>query len=224
MKELIYLFHDVFPALMSGLWISIQLIIPSVIFGASMGIIAGTLSVYGHPLLKVASKTYVTIFRGFPLLVQLYIWYFGLPRIGIYFSPMAAAIIGFSLCSGAYQSEYVRGALLSIKKGQLLAAHALGFSRTKTLLSVILPQALRRALPGCGNEIIYLIKYSSLAYMVTCIELTGKGKILASASLKYTEIFMIVGAIYLVLVSVASLLLNRMETWLSVPGFEQHRA
>jgi polar amino acid transport system permease protein len=223
MEELTYLLNDVFPTLMSGLWVSIQLIIPSVIFGVAMGIIAGTLSVYGHPLLKIASKTYVAIFRGFPLLVQLYIWYFGLPRIGIYLSPMAAAVIGFSLCSGAYQSEYVRGALLSIKRGQFLAAYALGFTKTKTLFSVILPQALRRALPGCGNEIIYLIKYSSLAYMVTCIELTGKGKILASASLKYTEIFMIVGAIYLVLVSIVSVLLSRVEDRLNVPGFEWHR-
>jgi polar amino acid transport system permease protein len=105
-----------------------------------------------------------------------------------------AAVLGFSLCSGAYHSEYVRGALLSIKRGQMLAAQSLGFNKVRMIFSIILPQAIRRALPGCGNEIIYLIKYSSLAYMITCIELTGQGKILASNSFKYTEIFLIIGA------------------------------
>ncbi|MCK7469967.1 MAG: amino acid ABC transporter permease [Desulfomicrobium escambiense] len=111
------------------------------------------------------------LFRGIPLVVQLFIWYFGLPHIGIYLTPLLASVLGFSLCSGAYHSEYVRGALLSIKQGQMLAAQALGFTKLQMILSIILPQAIRRALPGCGNEIIYLIKYSSLAYMITCIEL-----------------------------------------------------
>jgi polar amino acid transport system permease protein len=123
----------------------------------------------------------------------------------------------------AYHSEYIRGALLSIKQGQLLAAQSLGFNRLQAITSIILPQAVRRALPGSGNELIYLIKYSSLAYMVTCIELTGQGKILASLHYKYTEVFFIVGGIYLVLVSVATWILNRIEDLVSVPGFERPR-
>ena len=146
----------------------------------------------------------MALFRGIPLVVQLFIWYFGLPYIGIYLSPFTAAVLGFSLCSGAYHSEYIRGALLSIKRGQMLAAQSLGFSKVQMIFSIILPQAIRRALPGCGNEIIYLIKYSSLAYMITCIELTGEGKILASHSFKYTEVFLMIGACYLAMTSVAS--------------------
>jgi polar amino acid transport system permease protein len=88
---------------------------------------------------------------------------------------------------------------------------------------IILPQGFRRALPGCGNEIIHLIKYSSLAYMVTCIEMTGEAKILASHSFKYTEVFLTVGVFYLVLVSIASWFLQRLEDRLSIPGFEHHR-
>lgn len=106
----------------------------------------------------------------------------------------------------------------------MLAAQALGFTKLQLLRSIILPQALRRALPGCGNELIYLIKYSSLAYMVTCIELTGRGKILASHSFKYIEVFLIVGIFYLVLVTLAGLLLQQLENRLSVPGFEFHKA
>ncbi len=219
MDELLFLRQEVAPELLAGVWMSIKLIIPSAIFGLFIGIVSGTLRVYGHPVLKRLAGLYVLFFRGFPLLVQLYLWYFGLPRIGIYLSPFAAAVIGFSLCSGAYHSEYIRGALLSIKRGQLLAAYSLGFSKIRAVFSILLPQAMRRALPGNGNELIYLIKYSSLAYMVTCIELTGKGSILANFYFKYLEIFSIVGAIYLVMVSIATWGLNYLEDRIAIPGF-----
>ncbi|RTZ93446.1 MAG: amino acid ABC transporter permease [Deltaproteobacteria bacterium] len=223
MTEIVFIRQEVVPAMARGLWMSIRLIVPSAIFGLLIGIVTGTLRVYGHFALKTLANIYVTFFRGFPLLVQLYLWYFGLARFGIYFSPYTAAVIGFSLCSGAYHSEYIRGALLSIKDGQMLGAQSLGFSKTQALLSIILPQAVRRALPGCGNELIYLIKYSSLAYMVTCIELTGEAKILASLYFKYMEMFLIAGAIYLFLVSLATWLLNSAEDRLAVPGFEPPR-
>ena len=224
MSEVLFLRNEVAPAMIRGVWMSIRLIVPSAIFGLVIGIITGTLRVYGHAALKSATNLYVTLFRGFPLLVQLYLWYFGLARFGIYFSPYTAAVLGFSLCSGAYHSEYIRGALLSIKEGQMLGAQSLGFSKSQAIFSIILPQAIRRALPGCGNELIYLIKYSSLAYMVTCIELTGEAKILASLYFKYTEMFFIAGAIYLLLVSIATWILNHIETYLAVPGFELPRA
>ncbi len=222
MEELLFIQQDVMPALIRGLWVSIQLIIPSALCGLIIGILVGALRVYGNPLVAGAANGYAIIFRGFPLVVQLFIWYFGLPHIGIYLTPFLASVVGFSLCSGAYHSEYIRGAFLSIKTGQILAAQAIGFSKLKMLRSIILPQALRRALPGCGNEIIYLIKYSSLAYMITCIELTGEGKIIASETFKYTEIFLIVGAVYLLLTSVATLGLQSIETSLRFPGFD-HR-
>jgi len=224
MEEFVYIQHEVLPSLFQGLWISVLLIIPSASLGLAIGIVMGALRVFASRPVAMLANTYVAIFRGIPLVVQLFIWYFGLPYFGIYFSPFLSSVVAFSLCSGAYHSEYIRGALLSIKKGQMLAAEALGFTKLEMLRSIILPQALRRALPGSGNEIIYLIKYSSLAYMVTCIELTGKGKILASHSFKYTEIFLIVGVFYLVLVSLAGLLLRHMENRLSLPGFEFHRA
>ena len=209
--------------MLRGLWVSIGLILPSAVFGLAIGVLAGTLRVYGRPLWKRVTETYVLLFRGFPLLVQLYLWYFGLPQLGIYLSPYAAAVLGFSLCGGAYHTEYVRGALRSIKQGQLQAARSLGFSRTRAVVSILLPQAIRRALPGCGNELIYLIKYSSLAYMVTCIELTGEAKILASMYFKYLEVFFVVGAVYLVLVSAATWGLSRLENFISIPGFERAR-
>ncbi|HEU19746.1 MAG TPA: amino acid ABC transporter permease [Deltaproteobacteria bacterium] len=222
MEELFFIQHDVIPALWRGLLVSIRLIVPSAICGLIIGVFIGVSRVFGGTVIKTCANIYVALFRGFPLVVQLFIWYFGLPHIGIYMSPFLASVFGFSLCSGAYHSEYVRGALLSIKQGQLLAARSLGFSKMKMIISVVLPQAFRRALPGCGNEIIYLIKYSSLAYMITCIELTGEGKIIASETFKYTEIFFIVGIVYLLLTSVASWLLHRIENNLRLPGFDHY--
>jgi polar amino acid transport system permease protein len=223
MEQLLFIQNEVLPAFLKGLRVSILLMVPSAICGLCLGILAGSLRVYGGRLVAGATDAYVVLFRGIPLVVQLFIWYFGLPYFGIYLSPFAASVVGFSLCSGAYHSEYIRGALLSIKRGQMLAAQALGFSKLQMVVFVILPQALRRALPGCGNEIIYLIKYSSLAYMITCIELTGEAKILASHTFRYTEVFLTVGVFYLVLVSIASSLLRLLEERLTLPGFEHHR-
>jgi polar amino acid transport system permease protein len=223
MSEWLYIVDEVWPAFREGFGVSLQLILPSALCGLAIGICAGVLRVYAGRAVRAAANLYVAIFRGVPLVVQLFIWYFGLPYLNIYLTPFTAAVLGFSLCSGAYHSEYIRGALLSIKRGQMLAAQSLGFGRLQMILSIILPQALRRALPGCGNEIIYLIKYSSLAYMITCIELTGQAKILASNSFKYTEIFLIVGVCYLAMTSLAALLLDRLETRLKLPGFEHQR-
>jgi len=222
MGELLLFQQDVFSALMKGLWVSILLIIPSGIMGLLIGVVVGALRVYGHPLVIRAANLYVIIFRGFPLVVQLFIWYFGLPHIGVYLTPFTASVLGFTLCSSAYHSEYVRGAFLSIKHGQMMAAEALGFNRVQLIGSVMLPQAFRRALPGCGNELIYLIKYSSLAYMITCIELTGQGKIIASETFRFTEVFMIIGFVYLLLTTVSSWGLRRLENRLRLPGFEHY--
>ena len=207
------------PALNRGLIMSIKLIIPSGLLGLGLGIVIGTLRTFGHPVIRKAANGYAMIFRGTPLLVQLFLLYFGLPNLGIYLDAFTAAVIGFILCSGAYHSEYIRGGLLSIKKGQILAAQSMGFSTFKTMFNIIVPQAVRRALPGCGNEIIYLIKYSSLAYIITCIELTGEGKIIATRTFRYTEVFLVIGFYYLVLVTIATILLQKIEKKLEIPGF-----
>ena len=198
---------------------SVALIVPSAIGGVLIGVFAGAIRTFGGRISKTMGDAYAAIFRGTPLVVQLFILYFGLPNLGIYLSPYIAAVVGFTLCSGAYQSEYVRGALLSIKNGQYLGAQALGFTTFQTIFWIIVPQAVRRAIHGCGNEIIYLIKYSSLAFIVTCIELTGEGKTIATEYFRFTEVFGIIGIYYLVLVSIAIVILKKIEQRLYVPGF-----
>lgn len=221
-----FLSEQVLPGLNQGLWVSVEIIVPSALLGAFIGIMTGATRVYGPRWLRAVANGYVALFRGTPLVVQLYFWYFALPylEIGGYrlvLSAMSASIVGFALCSGAYQSEYIRGGLQSIKQGQIKAAAALGMSQWQAVRTVVLPQAIRRALPGCGNEVIYLIKYSSLASIITLQELTGVGRSIAKASWRNIEVFAAVGVYYLVLVTLATLLLKWLETRMTIPGFEQ---
>jgi polar amino acid transport system permease protein len=222
MVELSPFYQELLTALNRGLLMSVALILPSAIGGMALGIWAGALRVFGAPWMRKLGDAYAAVFRGTPLVVQLFVLYFGLPNLGLYLSPYAAAVTGFMLCSGAYQSEYVRGALLSIKRGQYLGAQALGFTAWQTVAHIIVPQAVRRAIHGCGNEIIYLIKYSSLAYVVTCMELTGEGKTIATEYFRFTEVFAVIGLYYLALVSLAIFFLKKIEQRLFVPGFGHH--
>jgi polar amino acid transport system permease protein len=212
-------YQELLAALNRGLMMSLALIVPSAVGGVVIGISAGALRVFGSRWVRRLGDGYAALFRGTPLVVQLFVLYFGLPNLGLYLSPYAAAVTGFILCSGAYQSEYVRGALLSIKRGQYFGAQALGFTGWQTVRWIIVPQAIRRAIHGCGNEIIYLIKYSSLAYIVTCMELTGEGKTIATEYFRFTEVFAIIGLYYLGLVTLAIFVLKRIEQRLFIPGF-----
>jgi polar amino acid transport system permease protein len=217
-----YLEHLI-PALNEGLRTSLILIVPSAIGGLLLGILTGTVRAFAPPWPRRIGDGYAAVFRGTPLVVQLFVLYFGLPNLGIYLSPYAAAITGFILCSGAYQSEYVRGGLMSIRRGQILAAKSLGFSSVGTIFWIILPQAIRRSLPGCGNEIVYLIKYSSLAYIITCIEITGHARDIATTYFRFTEAFFAAGLYYLALVSLATIVLNWLENKFYVPGFGRQK-
>jgi polar amino acid transport system permease protein len=221
-----FLRAELAPGLLDGLWVSLVVIAPSALLGAFIGVTAGVLRVYGAKPVRVLTELYVSLFRGTPLVVQVFFWYFALPYIKIggwslVLDPIPAAVLSFGLCSGAYQSEYIRGGLNAIKRGQIRAALALGMTTRQAVTNIVLPQAFRRALPGCGNEVIYLIKYSSLASIITVNELTGTATTIAKNSWRNIEVFCTLGVVYLLLVTVASWLLRLLEDSLSVPGFER---
>ena len=213
------LWERMFAALNEGLWVSLSLIVPSAFLGFWGGVVIGSARVFAPRPIKKIADAFVALFRGVPLLLQLYFLYYALPGWGISFTAYQAAVIGFVLCSAAYQSEYIRGALLSIRTGQIRAAEALGFSRLQMVTTIMIPQALRRALPGCGNEIIYLIKYSSLAHVVTCMELTGQARQVSMRSFDYFETYITVGIYYLALTTLAAWFLRWLEGRIAVPGF-----
>jgi polar amino acid transport system permease protein len=224
-----------FPALNQGLKVSVAIIVPSALLGVTIGVLVGAGRTLGWRWLTRILDAYVAVFRGTPLVVQLMMWFYGLPTISMFLesrfgpgvrplsdlfrlSPYVASVAAFAMCSGAYQSEYIRGALLSVRRGQFLAAQALGFTRAQTFWRITAPAAARRALPGCGNEIIYLIKYSSLAMIVTMSELTGTAKAIASLYFRHLECYLATACYYLALVTLATWLLSFAERRLAIPG------
>ena len=222
-EPLRFILQDLRVPLLQGTVASLKLIACSVPFGLLLGFATAVGWVYGNRAVSGLCKAYVLLVKGTPLLILLFVIYFCLPSLGLTLSPFAASVTGFIMCNGAYNSEYIRGAILSVRTGQLVAARSLGMGQCQAIISIVLPQAARRALPGCSNEIIYLIKYSSLAYILSFIELTGAGKMAATRSFRFTLVFSVVGLIYLAMVTLASLFFMWLEKKFAIPGFETNR-
>ena len=174
--------------------------------------------VYGNKIISSICIGYIEIIRGTPLLVQLFLLYFGLPSVGISLTPLQAALIGLSLNSGAYQAEYLRGSIQSIPSGQMVAARTLGMNSLQSIQNILLPQALRISIPAWSNELIYLLKYTSIAYLITVEELTAEGFFIAAKTYKYIEIFVIIAVIYLVITILFTAIIDKIEKKLSIPG------
>ena len=208
------------PALLNGLWITIELTLISAILGFifSIPLVLGVL--YGNKFLKSLSKLYITVIRGTPLLVQLFFLYYGFPQIGIHLSPLTAALVGFVLNSAAYQEEYLRGGFLAITKEQMEAAYSIGLTKWEAIRYVIFPQAFRFAIPALSNEVIYLIKYTSVAYIIQVPELFAQAKFFASDTFYFLQIFLLIGVVYLFLVYIVTYFTSRLEKKLYIPGFD----
>jgi polar amino acid transport system permease protein len=174
--------------------------------------------VYGRKVISGGCIGFIEIIRGTPLLVQLFIIYFGLPSIGIVFSPLQAALLGLSINSAAYQAEYLRGSIQAIPAGQMVAARTLGMSKIQSIKNIVLPQALRISIPAWSNELIYLFKYTSIAYIIQVRELTAEGQIIASRNFRYVEIYLIIALIYLVFTFIISEIVDRTEKRFRIPG------
>ena len=195
----------------------------SIALGFAAGVLLALGRVYGFRPIRWLTAAYIEFFRGTPLLVQILVVYYGLPPflspLGIRLKPIVAAIIGLGLNSAAYQAEYFRGAVQSIQSGQMMAARAVGLSRLSSIRHVILPQALRLVIPSWSNELIYSIKYSSLAYFLGGIrELTFEAKDLASDTARTFEVYIVVAIFYLAIVLIVSLLLHKLEQRVRIPG------
>jgi len=214
---------DLLPKLLRATVVTLELTGASVALGFVTGILLSLGRVYGPKPIRWLTGLYIAFFRGTPLLAQLLLVYFGLPpylsMIGIKISPMVAAIIGLGLNSAAYQAEYFRGAVQSIESGQMMAARSVGLSRFKAIRYVILPQALRLVIPSWSNELIYSIKYSSLAYFLTGLqELMFVGRKEALHTANTFQVYLVVAAIYLAIVLIVSKLLATLEESVRVPG------
>lgn len=203
--------------------ITIELIVVSVPIGVALAITLGVARVYGNRPVSLLATSIVGIFRGFPAIVTLFIIFFALPDVGVFFSPYWSAVLGFVLVTGAYQSEYVRGSIQSVQTGQSLAAEALGMSKPQEIVHIILPQALRAALPGISNEIIYLILYSSLASYIGVQEIFAVARTFNSLEFKPIEIFLTAGLMYAAIATVCFVGFRLLERRLRIPGLEAAR-
>jgi polar amino acid transport system permease protein len=206
------------PKLAEGLPLTLQITFTCIAVGIGLGVLLALARVYGNRPVRILAGAYIQFFRGTPLLVQLFIVYFGLPNWGIRLSAFWSAILALGLNTAAYQAEYFRGAIQAVRGGQMLAARSLGMSLSQAIRHIILPQALRLVLPSWSNEFILMVKYSSIVFTISLLDLMGKGQRLASRNFMRFEVFVVVACFYLGLVFVISQILRFIERRVSIPG------
>jgi len=199
-------YSEAFLQMLSGVPLTLQLAASSILLGAVLALLLAMMRLSGIAVLDWIARLYVFVFRGTPLLVQIFIIYYGLsqfPVIRYSFlwpilrEPYWCAIIALTLNNAAYASEIIRGGLLSVPHGQIEAAKACGMSRFTCFRRVVMPLAIRQALPGYGNEMISMVKATSLASIITLMEVTGIAAKLIAETYRAIEVFVIAGAIYL---------------------------
>ena len=220
MGGLISFLESVLPDLLRGVVVTLQLTLVALALGLVLGLPAALARVYGGSWLRRVSMVYTELFRGTPLLVQLFVVYYGLPELGITFSRMAAAFITLGMNSGAYQAEYFRGAIQSVGSGQMTAARAIGMTQLQAIRYVVLPQAIKLALPAWSNEAVSMIKYTAVVFLIAVPDLMGQAKILGGRYFNFIELYLVVAVIYIILVAVATWLVRLIERKLLTPGLE----
>jgi cystine transport system permease protein len=196
---------------LQGLKYTILITIITISIGLFIGLTVALMRMSGAKLLRYPARAYISIIRGTPLLVQLFILYFGLPVIGINLSPFLAAIIGLSLNVGGYAAEIFRGALLSIPKGQWEAAYALNMTYGKALRKVVMPQAMRVALPALANTLLSLVKDTSLLSMITVPEMLYQAKIIGGREFDYLTMYILVAIFYWIVCTILAWVQDRLE-------------
>lgn len=200
-----------FPFLLKGALITLEISILSLILGLIFGLVAALCKLARNPLLRWPAAFYVWLIRSTPLLVQLFIIYFGFPQMGIDLGPFLSGVLGLALNVGAYNAETIRGGIISVPNGQTEASRSLGMSGGLAMRRIILPQALRIIIPPLGNNFVILIKDTSLVSTITLVELTLTAQRFIGSTYKPFEMYVMAAALYAVMTSAASLLLNWLE-------------
>lgn len=211
MLEQLPLIIESLPALLDGALYTIALSLGGMFFGLILGFLLALSRLYGPKPLQWLTRFYVSFFRGTPLLVQLFIIYYGLPQFGLELSPLPAALIGFALNTAAYTAEILRAAIASIDHGQWEAAASLGMSRRQTLMRIIMPQAARTALPPLGNSFISLVKDTSLAATIQVPELFRQAQLITARTFEIFAMYLSAALLYWAVASVLSALQTRLE-------------
>ena len=206
------LLKDSFPSLMNGLALTLILTVVSLIIALILGVVFGLFQVSTNKVLRWIAIIYVDIFRGTPLLVQAFFIYFGIPAVlDIRITAVTAGIITLSLNAGAYMAEIVRGGIQSVDKGQMEAARSLGLPYGKSMSKVVLPQAVRLMIPSFINQFVITLKDTSILSIIGINELTQSGKIIIARNLESFQMWLIVGAIYFIVIMILTKVSNALE-------------
>jgi octopine/nopaline transport system permease protein len=217
--------RDTFLSLLSGVPLTLNLALTAVAFGAVLAMLLALMRMSGIRVFDAIARAYVFVFRGTPLLVQIFLIYYGLGQFrptlqewglwGFFREPYWCAVLALTLNTGAYASEIFRGGLQSVPHQQVEAARACGMSRFLLFRRIVFPIALRQALPAYGSEIILMVKATSLASVITMMEVTGIAAKLISQTFRAIEIFVVAGLIYLILNFAITRIIMALEWWLS---------
>ncbi len=192
-----------------GLEITLPLTLISFFFALIIATITALIQIAKVPVLKTIARVYIWIIRGTPLLVQLFVIFYGLPSLGILIDPFPAAVIVFSINEGAYSAETIRAAILAVPKGQLEAGECVGMSWIQTMRRIILPQAFRIAFPTLFNSIIGMVKDTSLAANITVTEMFMSTQRIVARTYEPLVLYIEVGFIYLMMCTI----LTKVQSW-----------
>ena len=207
------------PDLLRGALVTVEITACALALGCVLGLLVGIGRLDPkRRWLYGACTAYVAVIRGTPLLVQLFILFFGLPHFGILLPAFLCGVLGLGVYSGAYVSEIVRGAIQSIDRGQTLAAQSLGMTPSVAMRQVVLPQAVVRMIPPLGNEFIALIKNSALVSLLTIHDVMHEGQKIISVSYRSLEVYLSIALVYFVLTGTVTLVLRHWERKLSQGG------
>jgi len=211
-------FSKYLPYIFEGSLWSLGLVLGGLGIGFAIGVTFSLIQVYGNPLLKRLISLYVWFFRGTPLIVQLFLFHWSIfPALGIKSTALTTSITVLGLRSGAYQSQIFRGAIGSIEETQMLAARALGMSNWDAISSIILPQALRIAIPQISNEYSIILKDSAICFILGVMELMTRAKYAAIATGIALIPYLIAGLIYLVLTYIGTMFFNLIYLKMRIP-------
>ncbi|KGJ10180.1 amino acid ABC transporter permease (plasmid) [Paracoccus versutus] len=203
---------DNWPVLARGLWVTIQIWLPSIALGLIGGFLISQARLSSRRWLSIPSLVYVELFRDTPVLIQLIWFFYAFPiLIGVQLTPFTAALLGLTLNTTAYSAEIFRGGIKSIHRGQMEGAKAIGMTHAQAMRRVILPQVVKRMLPAFTNRMIEVAKMSSLASVISVHELMYQGRLLSSTYYRPFEILTAVAFIYFVLIYPGTFLAGRLE-------------
>lgn len=199
------------PLVMGGLTGTIPLSLASFAIGMVIALVLALMRISGNKLLSGIARVYISVIRGTPLLVQLFVIFFGLPSVGITWNPWLSAVVAFSMNVGGYAAEIIRAAILSVPRGQWEAGYTVGMSRTRTLIRVIVPQAARVSVPPLSNTFISLVKDTSLASLILFNEMFRKAQEIAAFSQEFMLLYMQAALVYWVFCLVLSTGQSKLE-------------